>query len=375
MQKQSKSKINTNGGNKASQGNRPQQSKMAKPKKGGFVKPVKSGPVAAAAAYSSSYRGKAPSITQTPNSCRVVHRELISSITGSVGFAVGAQFEINPGLSTTFPWLALMAQAWEQYEFNSLKFHYVTRTGTNVPGSVMLVPDYDAADSAPADEATASSYQDAIEDAPWRDITCPLRKVSMNGGRTRHFVRQTALAANLDVKTYDVGKFFVLTTDGTAVSWGKLWVEYDVTFHIPQLPASGAGPFGGLISSTGASETAANPFGTAAAADTHSKGISINTSNPATISIENIGTYLVEMQFVGTVITAVGAPTLGAGLTLVGTQTSVIDSGQLNAMTRFCVSCSGNTVLSPATIQIALTATTVTSALAYIASAPNSSLA
>jgi len=366
---------NANGGNKASQGNRPQLSKKAKPKKNGFQKsPAKSGPLAAAAAYSSSYRGKAPSITQSPNSCRVVHRELISSITGSAAFAVGATFEINPGLSVTFPWLALMAQAWEQYEFNSLKFHYVTRTGTNVPGSVMLVPDYDAADAAPVDEATASSYQEAIEDAPWRDITCGLRKLSMNGGRTRHFVRQGSLAANLDIKTYDVAKFFVLTTDGTAVPWGKLWVEYDVTFHIPQLPSSGNGPFGGQIVSSGSSETAANPFGTSANTDSQAKGIAINSASPATITIDNIGTYLVVMEFVGTVITAVGAPTLGAGCTLLGTQTSFINAGQTDAVTRFVILTTGNTVLSPATIQIALTATTVTSGRALIAQAPTSSL-
>lgn len=365
-------KKNANGSKKATQGNRP-QSKKAKPKKNGFVKPTAS-PIGVAAAYSTSYRGKAPQITQTPNTCRVVHRELIASIVGSTAFAVGSTFEVNPGLAVTFPWLALIAQAWEQYEFNKLCFHYVTRTGTNVPGSVMLVPDYDAADQAPVDEATASSYQDAIEDAPWRDISCNLRKLSMNGGRSRHFVRQTALANNLDVKTYDVGKFFVLTSDGTAVPWGKLWVEYDITFHIPQLPSSGAGPFGGQLISQGASESAANPFGTGAIADPSAKGISISQTNPAVITIDNVGTYLIEAEFVGTVITAVGAPTLGAGLTLLGTQLSVIDGGQLNALTRFMVLSSGNTVQSPSTIQIALTATTVTSGIARIAQAPTSSL-
>jgi len=324
---------------------------------------------AVAAAYSSSYSGNAPRITQTPKSCRVIHRELISSVAGTSAFTVGAQFELNPGVPATFPWLALMAQGWEQYEFNSLKFHYVTRTGTNVPGSVMLVPDYDAADSAPADEATASSYQDCIEDAPWKDIVCVLRKSSMNVRQQRHFVRQVALAANLDIKTYDVGKFFVLTVDGTAVSWGKLWVEYDVTFYIPQLPAAGAGPFGGGIISVGASETAANPFGTAPAVDPQAKGISMNAAS--VLTIENPGDYIITADFVGTVISAVSAVVLGAGVTITTpAQLSVFDGGALNAQTRFAVRVTANTAAVPATIAFALTATTITSGRVNVGQIP-----
>jgi hypothetical protein len=325
----------------------------------------------AAAAYSSSYSGNAPKITQTPKSCRVVHRELIASVTGTVAFTAGSQFELNPGIPATFPWLALMAQGWEQYEFNSLKFHYVTRTGTNVPGSVMLVPDYDAADAAPVDEATASSYQDCIEDAPWKDIVCVLRKSSMNVRQTRHFVRQVALAANLDIKTYDVGKFFILTVDGTAVPWGKLWVEYDVTFYIPQLPAAGAGPFGGGILSTGASETAANPFGTAPSVDAQAKGISMNTAS--VLVIENPGDYLIVADFVGTVISAVSAVVLGSGITLIGiapTQLSIFDGGALNAQTRLAVRVTANTAANPASIAFALTATTITSGRVNVGQVP-----
>lgn len=326
-------------------------------------------PSAAAAAYSSPFQGRAPRVTQGPRSCRVVHRELIASITGSVAFAAPFQFEINPGVSATFPWLAIMAQAWEQYEFNSLKFNYVTRTGTNIPGSVMLVPDYDAADAAPANVSIASSYQDAVEDAPWKNITCSLPRSSLQTMTNRHFIRQVALAANLDIKTYDCGKFFVLTENGTAVPWGKLWVEYDVTFHIPQLPSQGVGAFGGTVLSTGGSETAANPFGTAPAIDAEAKGIAMNVTS--VLEIQNPGDYIIQADFIGTVITAVSAVVLGGGVTITTpVQLSVIDAGQLNAMTRFGVRVSSNTPLLPGTIAFALTATTITSGRVNIGSVP-----
>jgi len=55
----------------------------------------------------------------------------------------------------------------------------------------------------------------------------------------KKFVRTAGLAANLDVKTYDAGTLFVGTIDGTAVNWGKLWVEYDITLYTPQLQPQG----------------------------------------------------------------------------------------------------------------------------------------
>ena len=167
------SKLNSQTKRSATRGAQPKQQKNQKQGNGG-KKSIKGNgggrTVKAPSAIATSFVSRAPKITQTPKSCRVVHRELIASITGSTAFTVANTFELNPGVSATFPWLALMAQAWEQYEFNNLRFRYVTRTGTNVPGSVMIVPDYDAADSAPADEATASSYQDAIEDADRKSV-------------------------------------------------------------------------------------------------------------------------------------------------------------------------------------------------------------
>jgi len=350
--------------------NKPNKNGTKKKKGPNGVKSKANGNITfAPAAMSSSFRGSPPKITRDAKSCRVIHRELIASITGSVAFTVSNTFALNPGLPATFPWLSLIAQAWEEYQFNSLKFHFVTRTGTNVPGSVMLAPDFDAADSAPADEATASSYESAVEDAPWKNIVCVLKKGSMNSSRTRHFVRTAALAANLDIKTYDVGNLFVLTVDGTAVPWGKLWVEYDISFYIPQLPSAGVGPFGGTVLSTGASETAANPFGTAPAVDAQAKGIAMNTAS--VLEIQQPGDYIVTADFIGTVITAVSAVVLGAGVAITApVQLSVFDAAATNAITRFGVRVSADTAALPATIAFALTATTITSGRVSVGAVP-----
>lgn len=193
----------------------------------------------AAVAYSSSSRTNGPSIRASRESCRVVHRELLCSIVGSADYAVFKRFMLNPGINESFPWLATMAPSWEQYKFHSLKFIYLTRTGTSTPGSMMLAPDYDAADAAPIGELVASSYKGVVEDAPWKNITCSLPSKDLNSSNGFRYVRSETLAPNLDIKTYDSGVMNVITIDGTAVNWGKLWVEYDVEFKIPQLNPNG----------------------------------------------------------------------------------------------------------------------------------------
>jgi len=101
----------------------------------------------------------------------------------------------------------------------------------------MLAPDYDAADAAPVNEQVASSYRGVVEDAPWKNITCTLPFRDLNSSNGYRYCRSAALAPNLDIKTYDAGIMNVITLDGVLdAGWGKLWIQYDVEFKIPQLP-------------------------------------------------------------------------------------------------------------------------------------------
>jgi hypothetical protein len=223
--------------------------------------------VAVAAAYARGQSTTEPRISGNYAKTNIRHRELIYSVVGTSTFTTGATFAINPGLPATFPWLSSQALGWEQYKFNKLRFCYYSRTGTTTPGSILLIPDYDAADSAPLTEQVASSYRDVVEEVPWvEEFTCPLDPKALHETGNRKFVRTGALAANLDVKTYDGGNLFVCTTDGTAVNWGKLWVEYDVDFFVPQLPPQGLFIASFLINNSGTGLTQSAVMGTGSVA-------------------------------------------------------------------------------------------------------------
>lgn len=265
-----------------------------------------------AAAYATGQRTRQPKIVSKGDSVRIIHRELISSVVGSQSFSVQQAFALNPGLASSFPWLATQAQSWERYRFNSLKFCYYTRTGSNVPGSVMLVPDYDAADSAPISEQIASAYSDVAEDAPWKDIDCLLRASALHALGPTKFVRTGALQPNQDIKTYDAGNLFLIVTDGTAVNWGKLWVEYDVELLTPQLNPAG----GGVISSQilhGSAPISSDPLVGALPVAGSSN---ITSPAPNVLTFNQAGQFLVNLLIAtegGHTVTVNAAPVAGNG--------------------------------------------------------------
>jgi hypothetical protein len=264
--------------------------------------------VSVAANYASGQSGKAPVVRATRDSCNVVHRELLMNVSAQadLNFDLRATYPLNPGMSQTFPWLSTIAQNWETYRFKKLRFCYYTRTGSTTVGSVLFAPDYDAADSAPANEQIASTYEDVQEDAPWKDITIPLRPVEMHQPGQRKYVRTGPLATNLDIKTYDSGNLFVFTVDSLAAApWGKLWVEYDVDLFTPQsLSSAPVGVAGGGFESNGG-ETGALLLGTAPIVGSGSQFVTlVNTGGASTFTFEKTGTYVISYNFGGTTMSA-----------------------------------------------------------------------
>ena len=83
---------------------------------------------------------------------RVRHKEYIGTILSSEGFQTG-RFFLNPGLGSTFPWLAEIAKNFEQYEWKGMIFQFMSSSGQAVTGTnpslgqVIMATDYNAADS------------------------------------------------------------------------------------------------------------------------------------------------------------------------------------------------------------------------------------
>lgn len=188
-------------------------------------------PVEAPAASAAQQRVIAPRITRSARGFRVQHREFVGNVSNTAAYSV-QQYSLNPGIAATFPWLANQAVDWEQYTVHKLHAIFVTRAGTTEVGSVIIAPDYDAADAPPSSEQAITQMQDAVEDAPWKDQRCILDPKSMHPLGPRKFVRASPVAG--DIKTYDVGTLFVATVGSSTNQIGKLWLDYDIEFFVPQ---------------------------------------------------------------------------------------------------------------------------------------------
>lgn len=268
-----------------------------------------------AAAYATGQAGQGAKVQASLDSCHVVHREFIGNVTGSVAFAIASTFAVNPGLTASFPWLAGIAQNWESYRFRKLRLCYYTRTGSNVPGSVILAHDPDSSDAAPSSEQVMTTYESCQEDAPWKDICMEIKQTSLREIGPRKFVRTTALSANQDIKLYDSGNLFVGTVDGTAVAWGKLWVEYDIDFFTPQLQPAGLEAEGGvLFNATASGALTTNLMG---AATSSGSLVVTNALNVVTMSGLTIGSeYLATLMIGAATATTAVTFTFGAGATV-----------------------------------------------------------
>jgi hypothetical protein len=188
-------------------------------------------------AFAVGQKSSTPKVFNGKRMIRVTHRELVTTISGSTTFEANS-FSLNPGLASTFPWLSTIADSFEQYRFNRLRFHYVTRAPSTYIGSILMAPDYDALDSAPSSEIIASQMDGAVEDSPWKEQILDLSVQDMFPMGPRKYVRTSSISSS-DLKTYDAGNVFVCAvacTDTSAL--GKLWVEYDVELHIPQNPTA-----------------------------------------------------------------------------------------------------------------------------------------
>lgn len=174
-------------------------------------------------------------IVRTGDSIRIRHREFVGNVAGSVAYSVVGDYDLNPGNSRLMPWLATQATSWEKYMFHNITFEYITRCSTSTAGSVLMLPIYDSKETTPGDEASATTFANAVEDAPWKDIDCRLdsRKLSKV-----LYVRNAITAG--DIRTSDVARFIVAVVgmaDGAGV--GKLWISYDVSLSAPvTIPAT-----------------------------------------------------------------------------------------------------------------------------------------
>lgn len=244
---------------------------------------------------------------------RVQEREYIGNIFSSIAFN-NTSFAINPANQTTFPWLSVIAQNFDEWEPHGLAFSFKSTSaafnGSNQAlGVVVGATEYDASDPSYHSrlEMESSAYCVSAKAADdWVHlIECDVQE---RGRKVMKTLAGSVTPSGTSVMDFTMGHFQVATEGQSAddMVLGELWVSYDITFYKKQLYNGQLG-FGNLtsmsywISPTGLNFTTA-PFGTAA--PSYSSGnlrVQLNTAG-SKIRLPDVsgGVYQVCFNYLGT---------------------------------------------------------------------------
>jgi hypothetical protein len=172
---------------------------------------------------------------------KIRHREYIGDITGSTSFSV-VDYDINPGMRQTFPWLSNMANMFEQYKIKGLIFEFISTAGTAVGstntalGTVVMATQYNVYKPQFTSKIEMENHEFSVSGAPYNSLIHPVECDPSETPYNVHFVRNSSLADNEDERLYDWGRFTVATVGMQAANViGELWVSYDIEFEKPRI--------------------------------------------------------------------------------------------------------------------------------------------
>jgi len=198
------------------------------------------------------------------------HRQYIGDVACNGPTFTTKTFAVNPGLSSSFPFLASMAGSFQEYSFKGLVYEYRSTSatalvsGTNTAmGSVSMAMQYRSDAPGFISKLTMQNEMWATECRPSENMVLPVECDPKENYTKIQYVRNAPPPTNSDIKTFDLGRLTVATSGfptGATNVIGELWASYEIEFHKPSTTLGGSEAVTLNINIPGASGT--NPFGT-----------------------------------------------------------------------------------------------------------------
>lgn len=179
----------------------------------------------------------------------ITHREYVRDITPSAAFTKW-DLPINPGLGITFPWLAQLAESYEEYAIRAMIFEYkslcsdtvIGAGGSMGMGSVIIATNYNPNNTPFVDKRTMENYDGSSAKKP---SVSNIHVVDVKKSHTplgvNRWVRTGGIKENEDLRLYDIGTFSIATVGQDAAATGtigELWVAYEIEFFKPKYSGS-----------------------------------------------------------------------------------------------------------------------------------------
>jgi hypothetical protein len=264
--------------------------------------------------------GQVPKFSTTHATNIVCHREYLGDIKGTSAFN-NLTYPLNPGISSTFPWLSTVAANYQQYRFHGLVFEFkslITDYVTNgAPGVLVLTTNYNADQPAFISRQEAENAEFAASCKPTQDV---MHMIECKGDVTAqklYNVRAGNVAVGQDLRLYDYGLSQIITQNNPAGSvLGELYVSYCVEFFKPVMDIENNVTNAASFHVYRNNATSANPLGFPVAGFSASGGLGAAISSTGTITFSGLTpgvVYRVGLYYIAatTVALTSAGPTSG----------------------------------------------------------------
>lgn len=186
-----------------------------------------------------------PEFIKSDNSreTRIRHREYLGDVLASstAGAFKNTPYPLNPGNASTFPWLATIAQQYEQWRPNGIVIIFKSLSSTYAAsqslGTIVLSTDYDVYDAAYASKIEMENAEFAVSG---NAAQCLMHPVECNS--QERFTNLLQIRSSTTIPTYDNLRFYDLgnlqvASQGCLANQllGELWITYDISLFKPQI--------------------------------------------------------------------------------------------------------------------------------------------
>lgn len=205
-----------------------------------------------------------PKFDTTRQTNVVCHREYLGDILGTAAFN-NRLYPLNPGMSSTFPWLSTLAASYQEYKFHGLIFEFrslITDFVTGgAPGVIVMSTNYNADAPVYLNKQQMENAEFAVSTKPTINLMHGVECADKQTILPQRYVRNSAPPSGQDLRLYDLGNFQFATASNPVQDLGELWVSYCVEFFKP-IQASVTDVPGVGEHTRRSAVTAANPLGT-----------------------------------------------------------------------------------------------------------------
>jgi hypothetical protein len=194
---------------------------------------------------------QAPQFGNTEGAIVIEHSEFVTDVLSNQKFT-SQTFALDPTNRITFPYLALVAQNFEQFSFQGLVFTYKPTSGSaiastnNSLGTVILATEYDVSKDIFASKTEMEAYEFATSCVPSSGMLHPVECAPAKDILRARYINNTRLEpgdyapgfGSVENNLSNLGRtqLSVVGMQANNITVGELWVSYKIRLSKPRIP-------------------------------------------------------------------------------------------------------------------------------------------